>query len=216
VSSRSESGLFRPDAPIFRIAADAGSADTLGIFPGLEIAMRATDRGYSFGPPPFGRNLHYFVHDDRVFVGTAERNAVRVYDVEGRLLRIIRGPDADLTITADLVDSYHESLLEVSRERGFDPDVVAAGFKDEVLPPARTAYSQLLVDDRGCLWLAEGVSPFMAPAKWTVFGPDGTMLGDVAMPAGFRIQDVRGGRVVGTTVDEFDIQYVHIYALEGR
>jgi hypothetical protein len=56
----------------------------------------------------------------------------------------------------------------------------------------------------------------MAPAKWTVFGPDGTMLGDVAMPAGFRIQDVRGGRVVGTTVDEFDIQYVHIYALEGR
>jgi hypothetical protein len=94
--------------------------------------------------------------------------------------------------------------------------VVAAGFKDEVLPPARTAYSQLLVDDRGCLWLAEGVSPFMAPAKWTVFGPDGTMLGDVAMPAGFRIQDVRGGRVVGTTVDEFDIQYVHIYALEGR
>jgi hypothetical protein len=79
-----EPGLFRSDAPVFRVAPDARTVDTLGMFPGMEIAMRRTERGASFGPPPFGRNLHYFVSNDRIFIGTAVHLEVMVYASDGR------------------------------------------------------------------------------------------------------------------------------------
>jgi hypothetical protein len=210
-------GLFRSDAPVFRIAPDARTVDTLGMFPGMEIAMRRTERGASFGPPPFGRNLHYFVSNDRIFIGTAVHFEVMVYATDGTLKRIVRGPPADLAITPDRIAAHRDAMIELAEARGFDRAAIEADYEDLILPPARAAYDQMLVDDEGNLWLGTSDAGFLsAPRRWTIFAADGSLLGGLIVPERFRILDVRGGKVLGVATDDLDIEYVHIHALERR
>lgn len=217
LGSERETGLVRADAPIFRINPDASRADTIGMFPGLEIAMIASGRGFMFGPPPFARNLHYFVHREEIYIGTAERLEITVLAPDGRLRRILRGPDLDLTITPERIEAYQQAMLELAVARGFDPAATEARFEDEIYPPSRAAYVAMFVDDEGNVWLGEGgAGAFEPPPQWMIFAADGRYLGEVPVPAGFRVLDVRDGRVLGVATDELDVEYLHVYRLERR
>lgn len=72
-------------------------------------------------------------------------------------------------------------------------------------------------DAEGRIWLPSykpGSERHSAP-PYTVIAPDGTWMGTVEVPPGFRILDVAGGLVLGMELDEMDVESVAVYELAG-
>jgi hypothetical protein len=69
-------------------------------------------------------------------------------------------------------------------------------------------------DGEGGVWLAEfdPASPGRS-SRYHVVGSDGIWLGTVDLPAGFRILDVSGDRVLGVLKDDMDVESVAVFAI---
>jgi hypothetical protein len=52
------------------------------------------------------------------------------------------------------------------------------------------------------------------PGRWTVFDPEGRMLGTVATPARFRVFSIGTDYVLGVWRDDMDVEHVRLFTLE--
>jgi hypothetical protein len=52
------------------------------------------------------------------------------------------------------------------------------------------------------------------PGRWTVFDPEGRMLGTVATPARFRVFEIGTDYVLGVWADDMDVEHVRLFTLE--
>jgi len=84
------------------------------------------------------------------------------------------------------------------------------------LPPTRPAYGRLLVDEEGFLWAAEPTRYPHPAGSWTVFAPDGRLLGVVTMPERFRLHQAGPDWVLGVWRDELDVEFVVLFPLLAR
>ena len=88
----------------------------------------------------------------------------------------------------------------------------------ESLPLAEhfPAFSTILTDDTGYLWVREYDLPQeLNPAPlWTVFDPEGRVLGFVETPAGLDILQIGEDFILGRVKDEFEVEYVQLWPLE--
>lgn len=62
------------------------------------------------------------------------------------------------------------------------------------------------MDERGYLWVTEYVDRDLDARNWTVFGPDGILLGSLKVPEGFRVLQVGDEEVIGRYKDELGIE----------
>ena len=78
------------------------------------------------------------------------------------------------------------------------------------------AFSTVLADDTGHLWVREYDLPREEnPAPlWTVFDPEGRVLGFVETPAGLDILQIGEDFILGRVKDEFEVVYVQLWPLE--
>jgi hypothetical protein len=213
-------GHRRFPTPIVHVSAEGASADTIGLFPGLEMRFRVDEQGRSsFGPHPYGKSLVYGVRDDRVHVGTAESFTIDVFSAEGALLRSVRAPDVDQTIdpvqAAKTLRAMLEGLPEYRAATAEERAEADADLEDDVrsFPPTRPAYSGLLIDELGFLWVGEHHPDTRASRRWAVFDPEGRFVGSLAMPTRFTPLAISADRVLGRSEDELGVQYVSVYAL---
>ena len=80
--------------------------------------------------------------------------------------------------------------------------------------------SDMLVDGEGRLWLkryapatdSHWVLRLRTGGEWLVVQTDGTPVARVRMPAGFRLMEVRGGRLAGVMHDDVGVERVQVYA----
>lgn len=208
-------GRYRLDSPVLRLSKDGSRIDTLGVFPSGEADIRPYGSTFAFGPAAFGHSLTYGVRNDDVFVGTADRLQVDVYAVDGRLVRSIRGPDISVELTGEIADAYRE--LQHQRIAKLPPEQRAEAERMSVavtLPKTVPAYSSLLFDDVGNLWLGEYRFDGKPPERYLVFDPDGGFLTCVTVPAGLRIMAIAGDRVWGRATDSLDVEYVEASSIE--
>jgi len=216
VGPNPQPGHVRLPSPMLRVAADGSRADTIGMFPGVEIEIRPSDSGgLMFGPARFAKNLSYGVAGDRVYVGTADRFHVDVYSPAGELLRSIRAPDVDVRITPQVEAEYRDylraRLADVQAEQRAQAERDLAAIE---LPPTRPAYASFLLDDGGYLWVGAYNLDYTAPRRFVVFDTDGRIVSTVTVPERFRVLAIVGDRVWGVATDELDVQYVTAYGIE--
>ena len=74
------------------------------------------------------------------------------------------------------------------------------------------AYEQILLDQVGNLWAAEYLVLDETPV-WQVLDPQGSWLGQVAMPPGGRISEIGEDYVLGVWRDEMDVETLRMYGL---
>jgi len=77
------------------------------------------------------------------------------------------------------------------------------------------AISQLLLDDRGNVWVRRYGLPreeSLSEEWWILQG--GGLIGRLRTPRGFTIMDVEGDRVAGVRTDELGVEHVRVYGLE--
>ena len=78
------------------------------------------------------------------------------------------------------------------------------------------AFSRILSDAAGNLWVREYDFPGeeRSAPLWTVFDPDGRVLGFIETPEGLRIGQFGEDYILGHDRDELDVEYVQLWPLE--
>lgn len=78
------------------------------------------------------------------------------------------------------------------------------------------AFRTLLTDGLDHLWVREATLPGMdRPAPlWTVFNPEGRVLGFIETPDGLTIMEIGADYILGRTTDDLGVESVQVWALE--
>jgi hypothetical protein len=202
--------MFTQRADVWRLSTE-GVVDTIGEFISSErVGMFDRDRGpLGSGPHPFSRSVKFAGDEEHIYVGGAERLQIEVRSLDGELLRIFRGPDSELAVTDDFLAEYERAELEGSDAELRDMLADA----DPAMPNRYPAYSELLLDDLGYVWVERFVLPWEQSRRWGVFSPDGTFLGHLSVDPRFQVMDVSSDRLAGLVTDDLGVARVRVYEL---
>ncbi|HUE96210.1 MAG TPA: hypothetical protein VMN39_06100, partial [Longimicrobiaceae bacterium] len=205
-------GSRRESAPILSYSRAGHLLDTVAVVPGMELYHMGNGR---LGLPLFNHHTVAAAMAGDVVIGTGESFEVGVYSPEGELRRLIRLPDADLSLAEEDVRLERERRLALAGE-----DEAARTLLEELEaglpnPTKRPAYAALQVDPHAHLWLAEyRTSPmFGEPRVWRVFDQSGRWLGEVEVPEGLRILEIGDDYILARAKDANEVERIELYRL---
>ncbi|HSG47111.1 MAG TPA: hypothetical protein VLA43_04755 [Longimicrobiales bacterium] len=202
----------------FFIAGSQGEVlDTLPTLLGPEMWMIAQGNAISVWTVPFGRDAVMETGPGVVAGGVTERPEWRMWDASGALLRVIRLDVPARPVTAEDWDRAREAQIPEGADAA-RRSAVRDAYDAIPAPESWPAFSDLAVDDGGYLWVERFAAPWDGdtPRAWWVFDPSGVLLGEVALPAGFEVDAIRGHRLVGRWEDELGVPEVRVYRIVGR
>lgn len=148
---------------------------------------------------------------------SSDRYSIEYRTLDGTLTRILRRPVEPAPVTAADKETWVKTnLAEVRRLEG---EAAMPMYQQvmETMPwgSTRPLFDNALVDGNGRLWLGHSDWPALPGVnrRWSVFGRDGTWLGDLDAPPDFRILDVRDGLVLGVHQEEGEAPRVQVHRL---
>ena len=160
---------------------------------------------------------------DLIVIGHTGRYELRAFAADGSLARIVRRDHVPGSPTPDQIEAYIEGQLawtsdmaESRRARwrqGYESAPVAEHFP---------AFESVMSDATDHLWVAEyefstaarGTYDERPPRLWTVFDPEGRVLGHVETPEGLWIHEIGEDYILGLALDELNVEYVQVWTLE--
>jgi len=175
--------------------------------------------GLSVGsvPVPFLKTFHVASGGEGVVAGNTGVFDIRAYDALGRLVRIIRRPDALHDVDADARRAWIDRQLSDEA----DPTVRnrrRRQYEEMKFPSTLPTFRSLLLAEDGRLWVEE-FDPSAASSdesNWTVYDRRGYSFGQVAMPPRFRPFEIGEDYVLGVWRDDSEVEYVRLYNLTSR
>jgi hypothetical protein len=205
-------GVQREENPVFRFNPGGGMPlVTVGVFPGMEWA--GSEHGV--GPPPFFHRTSFAFHGTTLVVGTSESMSLDVRSLGGTLLEIVRLRDVDLTVTDADVQEYRDLMFAMAP----DDDTARRRMTERLdavpILEKKAAYSELLVDPDGNLWVAGLPTGTLSATRWTVFSPEGRLLGDVAVPRrkAFQVLALASTSLLAAWMADLDVHHVGVFAI---
>lgn len=202
-------GLYRMPHTIVELSLNGELIDTIAVIAGFD------GFGFSRGDarPLFARAGHLAVHQERIYLGSADSMQLEVYSATGQLEQIIRIPGFDLRITDQELREERAAMFLANAPQWLRD--VAAAMPD---PKTRPAYSDLLVDREGFVWAAEyhARTQLLAATDWEVFTPDGEWLGAVRLPPRFKVFEIGSDYILGRLQDDLDVEHVQLLSLSRR
>lgn len=198
--------FYRQVADVWRLFPPGDSTITIGAYISSERLAHA--RGS--GPHPFSRSVVFTGNEDQLFIGGAERLQIEVRSLDGELLRIYRGPDADLVIDDDFVSTYRGAEL-APRDSTTRRGIADAEYP---MPETYPAYTDVRVDPLGFVWVERFLLPWQSDRRWGVFDPHGVFLGHLGVPDQLEVTDVGADHIVGVARDELGVPRIRVYRLE--
>ena len=96
------------------------------------------------------------------------------------------------------------------------PEQIRRQFASLPVPEHFPAFGSVMSDRAGYLWVREYDFPLEErPAPlWTVFDPDGQVLGFVETPKGLTIYEIDEDYILGKIRDDLGVESVQLWALE--
>lgn len=209
-------GLSRPPVHVIRIPEGEGPVDTIAEFPGREYFFQPAGKGATFAPPPFAKATRFAFARDRLFVSTGDAPEIREYGLDGRLLRILRTGRTPVAVTSATVDAWIREravrLPHVKMPADRSPeDVIRGSIEGVPVPATLPPFGAMLTSAAGNLWVGDFQDVAVPAGGWAVYGPDGALRAHVRLPAGFRLLDAGPDHLLGTILDEFDVEHVRLY-----
>lgn len=209
---------------------EGGHSAALGTFPGESYYSASMLGTLVTMLLPFSPSIARASWGDLVVVAPNRDYEIRAFGPDGTLRRIVRRDHTPVHTTPDYREAFFREFL---RERGFSPEV--ANSEEEALeqvrqtmgeiplPETLPAFATVLADAIGHLWVREfsildgefeipGGESSAGPV-WTVFDPDGHVLGFVETPPGLLIHEIGADYILGHATDEDGIEYVRLWPL---
>ena len=199
---------------MFRLySAEGDSLQSVGPFPGPELLIPDFGGGVILSPA-FPRQVINFPGPKGLYVGASEDLEIQRFGSDGVLDLVIRAAHRSLVLTQehrDILEGYERERLAASASAEELERALAALEYPETVPP----YSQLLVDSEDHLWVRDYKSRGTSgPEVWSVFSPEGRLLGTLETPERLQVRQIGVDFVLGIWTDELDVRYVRMYTLE--
>lgn len=199
-------GERRDMIPLLMFGRDGGNAQTLAAFPGTEFIYIPVDQGVSRRAITFGRKAVASGRNGRVAIGSTDSLVISVYDA-GRLTYRIRGD-----WTAAPVRPEHVARWKSDRLAGLDGASSEQRRASTEVPYRRTfpMFDDVLVDDRGRVWIADYPMPGEEQQVWLVVDVEKAESARIVLPTAATLMDVRGDRVAVLERNEWDEESVRV------
>jgi hypothetical protein len=198
-------GECRPDERIFfRFDADAQFTDTIGVYPAPDRCF--TEQGSALLSTPFEQEFVFTAQGTDVYVGSVDRFEIRRISVLDGSETLIRASHVDQTTTDAHRSGFRDFAREIASSNNRDPAGVERELLEVEYPPTVPAFSQLMVDPDGHLWVRhykQRWSP--GPETWSVFAPEGYLLGTVQTPEDLQVRQIERDFIHGIWTDELDV-----------
>ena len=211
-----DEGSSRSDEEFYTYSTTGEFIDSVATLPGpdqfIQTGGDSERRFVSISQPPFGRESVLDVFGSGFYFGSADSYEIELHSQDGTLQRLIRKSFTPRRVTDDDVAAHIERELaeaddddERRRRR--------QTFDDMPVPEIMPAYADLKVDELGNIWVQEFDPDEDAASVWTVFYPDGQMLGTVTLAAGFEVNQIGDNFLLGVWRDDYDVEHIHMYGL---
>lgn len=204
-------GMIRPPASVVKRDAEGAVVDTLWTGPGHEEFMVADGDQRSAMRPLFGKGPAFDVRDGVLYVGTSDALAYTMIDADGAVLRHVRVPNYDLSVSREAVERERASYLP----EGPVPPAYRARVAALPEPDTRPAYRDFFVDTEGHLWAGALRSRTTLDDPWPfeIFSPEGEWLGSLTLPPRFDVFEIGSDYVLGSRRDALDVEHVQMLPL---
>ena len=211
-------GPYRPPFEIVLGTPD-GELASFGTYGGVLQERIGEGREQTSVVPPFAPTAMYHVQSDRslLAVGDNVEYAIRIFDLEGTLQRIVRKTEPLEPVTPADVEAWKDVQRGLEWTRGQLPQLERQWLQ-VTIPETKPAYGPFTFARSGELWVGHPVIDGEPLTVYSVFDARGVWLGDVDVPPGlrhwYREVDISDGFFLGVWVDESGLEEVRVYALE--
>jgi hypothetical protein len=117
-----------------------------------------------------------------VVIGDRGESALRAYDREGRLHRIMTWPSTPVAVSARDRSEYRRAALELSQ--------LAAPPDEDIAAATRPVFASLMSDAVGWLWVGLFATDWDPSPDWLVFDREGVLQCRVTPPARLRVLEI--------------------------
>ncbi len=172
-------------------------------------------RGIFNDPVPFTPRAVQAVRGQELFTGSGATFQIAVYAHNGGLRRIIRLNQPNRKVTGADIDGWKQELQDGARnnvQRTHAQRLIT----DMKFPDAMAAFSAMLVDSDGDLWVERYRVRSNDAQHWVVFDPDGRCLGDIDTPARFDVNEIGDDYLLGVWRSADDVPFVRLYAIHKQ
>ena len=200
-------------------------AASLGTHPGPDYHLTPPGRyRYDRWPRVFERRLVLAPWGGMAAIGLTTRYELKAFRSDGRLARIVRREHAPQPLGSEDIEAEIERRLsfvplslspeEIERYRAD----VRRGYRAVPAAEHLPALDSAMVDALEHLWVREFESPAdVRPGiLWTVFDPEGRVLGFVETPDDLNIYEIGGDYILGHSVNELGVESVQLWPLDRR
>jgi len=207
-------GLRRGPTLAFRYSsADGSFLNNLGTYNGSEQIFRTGQTQIvHVNARPFGRNAVLATYGNNMYVGTQDYYEIEVVSTLDTLEAIIRLQRDNAPVTQEILDTYKNARLANVHPR--ERAAREAQLDSLPFPERMPAYSDILVDTEGNLWV-EDYRPFGGEQPvWNVFDPSHRLLGSVETPVRLTIFDIGSDYVLGRWQEPSGTETIRVYRLD--
>ncbi|WP_419941903.1 hypothetical protein [Candidatus Palauibacter sp.] len=193
---------------------------SLGTHPNMIVFVETDEYGNrELSSPAYGPALRLALWGELVVVGHTSRYEIRAFRADGSLARIVRRDDVlRAPVQADL-GPLVEAQMSMLSESSFPAEMLPDARRSlESTPLAETfpAFSRIVADATGYLWVREYDYPReeRAAPLWSVFDPEGRMLGFVETRRRLGILEIGEDYLLCSTRDDFGVQFIQVWPLD--
>jgi hypothetical protein len=172
------------------------------------------------GYVPFAAETAVAYNGDYIFVGNGANPFIKQIAFEDLAVNVIKlGMKPERVTKRDIEEVQAYTLAQAKTPL---KKAAAENFFDYVeVPKTKPAFSRILIDATGDLWLsdyyykrtARGRFPEL-PVAWTVVNAEGKRLARVVLPARFSPSMITGDRIIGVSVDDDDITSILVLKVD--
>jgi len=135
-----------------------------------------------------------------------------VFDLAGKRVGIIRDLVTPSPVTP--ADIKAQIDLDVANQNESQRKRYTADFMSMKLPVTMPAYNAFRVDAMDLLWVQDYPRALSKTVRWSVFMPDGKVVGRVMLPRTLDVFEIGNDYILGRFMDaEVAIPQVHVYRL---
>ncbi len=206
---RVEGGTSRDTTTVIRCTPQGELIDTIGRFPAGEFFSGPDVPRWDV---PFARGSSFAISPGGLVFGDNETPGFDLVGFDGGPQKIIRRDRVLQRVSEDDVTRWKQLVLEGASDN--DTRQTLRDLAEQTIPPeTMPAYQRVLVDLLGYFWIEEHRPFSTGGGVWTVFDPNGRLLGEVATPPGLQIHQIGEDFVLGVWRDELEIDHVQMYTL---
>lgn len=206
-------GLHRSNVPVWTTLSDSSAAIALDSVPGSE-RWGVVEESQLVGsrPLPLGRQPVIGIGRTRIYVGSADRFEVNVYDLGGKREAPLRAPLPQRPVTpADVRAEIDRAVAEAGESRRAR---IERAYSEITFPTVLPAYTALLVDSEDQVWVRAYAGPASPTADWYVFAATGALRARVKLPRELEVSEVGRDYVLGRRLDpDESVPLVEMYSL---